>query len=362
MKIASSDVVMASSSSYSYQKTVEESLKLEVTKNPESRINPNSLAENRNLDLDVSISELARIFQQYEQSLTAPPPTTNVEQLSEEESSDPRVQLIKTLIEYMLGQNIKLFGGTRATCNQCESASNVAEERKPQVRSSRPSPQAWELEYHARTTVKESEQVQFQSSGVVRTSDNREIKFNLSFELQREFQQVSSTDIVASSAKKVDPLVLNFSASPLQLSDQQFSFDLDADGKKENISFVNGAGFLALDKNKNGKIDDGKELFGPQSGNGFGELQQYDIDHNGWIDENDPVYQQLQVWTKNATGKDHLASLKEAHVGALFLGNVNTSFSMNDTQNKPLAQLRSSGLWLSEAGQAHSLQQIDLVA
>ena len=362
MKIASSDVVMASSSSYSYQKTVEESLKLEVIKSPEPRANQNPRSGGANLDLDVYISELARVFQQYEQTLSTPPPVNNVEQLAEEESSDPRVQLIKTLIEYMLGQNIKLFGGARANCNQCDSTPSASSESGAQIRPPRPSPQAWEFEYHSRTTVKESEQTHFQSSGVVRTADNREIQFNLSFDLQREFQQVSSTDIVASSAKKVDPLVLNFSASPVQLSDQKFSFDLDADGKKENISFVNGAGFLALDKNQNGKIDDGKELFGPQSGNGFGELQQYDLDHNGWIDENDPVYQQLQVWTKNAVGKDHLASLKEAHVGALFLGNVNTSFSINDTQNKPLAQLRSSGLWLSEAGQAHSLQQIDLVA
>ncbi len=362
MKIASSDVVMASSSSYSYQKTVEETVKLDVKNRAEPRVDQTQRPESRNLELDVYISELAKQFQQYDQAINAVPASGKLDELSEGESNDPRVQLIKTLIEYLLGQNIKLFGGVKAPCNQCEPAPRLQAENSPQVAPAKPSPQAWSMEYHSRTTIKESEQTHFQSSGVVRTADNREIKFDLSFDLRREFQQVSSTDIVVSNAKKIDPLVLNFSAAPVQLTDQKFAFDLDADGKKENISFVNGAGFLALDKNRNGKIDDGKELFGPQSGNGFSELQQYDVDHNGWIDENDPVYQQLQVWTKNAVGKDHFASLKEAHVGALYLGNVSTNFSINDSQNKPQAQLKSSGFWLSEAGQAHSLQQIDLVA
>lgn len=361
MKIASSDVVMASSSSYSYQKTVEESLSVASLRREEARINESPGKPSNKLDLDVYISALAKQFQQYEQAISGPNTSSSVEQISEEESQDPRVQLIKTLIEYMLGQNIKLFGGLKSEASYCDAKANVSAAGAEQVRPARPSREAWAIEFHSRTTIKESEQTHFQTSGVVRTADNREIKFNLSFDLQREFQQESRTDIVAAGIKKIDPLVLNFSASPVQLSEKKYAFDLDADGKKEDISFVNGAGFLSLDKNKNGKIDDGKELFGTQSGNGFGELQQYDLDHNGWIDENDPVYQQLQVWTKNAVGKDHFASLKDAHVGALHLGNVSTNFSINDAQNKALGQLRSSGFWLSEAGQAHSLQQIDLV-
>ena len=41
----------------------------------------------------------------------------------------------------------------------------------------------------------------------------------------------------------------------------------------------------ALDINEDGKINDGKELFGTASGNGFGDLAAYDQDNNGWIDE-----------------------------------------------------------------------------
>ena len=196
---------------------------------------------------------------------------------------------------------------------------------------------------------------------MIRTADNREIKFQLSFELQRSYSEESNVSIRQGDAKRIDPLVLNFSGSSVQLSSQKFEFDLNADGSKENISFVQGAGFLALDRNGDGKINDGKELFGPNTGNGFNELKTLDSDGNNWIDENDAAFQQLKVWTKDAAGKDQLASLLEANVGALFLGNASTAFSINDAQNKPQAQLVSSGLWLTEDGEVKSLQQIDLV-
>ena len=43
-----------------------------------------------------------------------------------------------------------------------------------------------------------------------------------------------------------------------------------------------------------------------KTGNGFSELAEYDSDGNGWIDENDEVYDQLKVWVKDENGKDKL--------------------------------------------------------
>lgn len=75
-----------------------------------------------------------------------------------------------------------------------------------------------------------------------------------------------------------DPLVINLNSSTAQVTDQKFYFDLDADGTADRISMLkSGSGFLALDKNGNGKIDDGSELFGTQSGDGFADLEEYDI-------------------------------------------------------------------------------------
>ena len=147
------------------------------------------------------------------------------------------------------------------------------------------------------------------------------------------------------------------------VSDQKFLFDLDGDGKKENISFTGkGSGFLALDKNGDGVINDGNELFGTKSGDGFKDLAKYDKDRNGWIDEADDIFDDLRIWTKDEQGNDKLLTLKEAGVGAIYLGNASTQFSLNNQQtNHTNAMIRSTGVYLKESGEAGTIQHVDLV-
>ena len=91
--------------------------------------------------------------------------------------------------------------------------------------------------------------------------------------------------------RAVDPLVVNFDGTAAQLSDAKFSFDLQRDGQNETLPTLgSGSGFLALDLNGDGKINDGGERFGPRSGDEFADLAQYDGDGNPWIDEADPIY------------------------------------------------------------------------
>ena len=143
---------------------------------------------------------------------------------------------------------------------------------------------------------------------------------------------------------------------------QKFLFDINADGKEDNISCVNqGSGFLALDKNGDGKINDGNELFGTKSGDGFKDLAAYDQDGNGWIDEADDVFQNLKIWTKDADGNDQLLDLKESGIGALYLGNVSTQFSLNHQEtNATNAVIRSTGVYLKESGEVGTMQHVDL--
>ena len=89
-------------------------------------------------------------------------------------------------------------------------------------------------------------------------------------------------------------------------------------------------------------------------------MKQYDQDGNHWIDEGDAVYSQLRVWQRDASGKDQLTSLAQNGVGALYLGSVVSPFSINTASNQTLGQVRSSGVFLYESGQAGSLQQVDL--
>ena len=162
----------------------------------------------------------------------------------------------------------------------------------------------------------------------------------------------------------IDPLVINLDDNVDSISDQTFFFDLDSDGTLDEISSLNrGSGFLALDKNGDGEINDGSELFGALTGNGFAELAQYDLDGNGWIDEADDIYDKLRVWSVDKDGNPKLFTLKESDIGAICLASAPTQFSVTDEWNQTRAMVRSSGFFLREStGLAGSVQQIDLAA
>jgi len=95
-----------------------------------------------------------------------------------------------------------------------------------------------------------------------------------------------------------DPLTLDLNGDGQLNLDNRRSFDVNGDGRKEDVAFVSGGdGFLALDRNGNGAIDDGNELFGDQHGadNGFDELAKYDNNGDSVINEKDAVYGDLVV-------------------------------------------------------------------
>ena len=82
----------------------------------------------------------------------------------------------------------------------------------------------------------------------------------------------------------IDPLIINLESDMPSLSNRTFRFDIDNDGTCDQISRpTEGNAFLALDRNENGTIDSGAELFGTRLGNGFAELSLSDTDNNLWI-------------------------------------------------------------------------------
>lgn len=218
------------------------------------------------------------------------------------------------------------------------------------------------FEYNQSVTHYESESTSFQAQATVKTADGREINVNLQLSLSREFMSYSNLNIKAGNEPvQVDPLVINYGAATASLTQQKYAFDIDANGSLDQISFVGpGSGFLALDLNGDGKINDGSELFGPQSGNGFNDLAKYDSDGNNWIDENDPIYDKLQIWSKDSSGNDVLVALGQKGVGAIYLGNVSTSFALKGADNQTNGQLQNTGIYLNENGSAGTIQHIDL--
>lgn len=217
------------------------------------------------------------------------------------------------------------------------------------------------LSYTKETWMMETENTNFSTVGTVRTKDGREINFNVNVGMSREFQQYYQEDLQLASFKMCDPLVINLDTDVAELSDQNFYFDIDADGEKDEIAQLDGkSGYLALDKNADGTINDGSELFGTASGNGFADLAKYDEDGNGWIDEGDAIWSKLKIWCKNENGEDVLYRLADKGVGAICLQNAATHFALKGSNGNTKGAIRSTGVFLYENGNVGTVQHVDV--
>jgi len=156
----------------------------------------------------------------------------------------------------------------------------------------------------------------------------------------------------------VDPLVINLSGDFADLNSAKFYFDLDVDGKKDWVPQLGkGSAFLALDKNGNQKIDNGNELFGPQSGDGFIDLAKYDDNKDGKIDKNDSVFEHLKVWRSD--GK--LLGIVEVGVASISLHAVTDEKMLHSENGKLLGIARKSGEFTRVDGEIGRMQHIDMV-
>ncbi len=280
-----------------------------------------------------------------------------------EPMQDLEINLIKLLVEKLTGREIKLMKPSDFKAKPTDPA-DFANTPKHAEHQQAPAPEqrvGWGLVYDYYESHYEAESTSFSASGLIHTADGKEISFDVDMSMSREFMSQQSLNIRAGDALK-DPLVINFSGRAAELSTNHFSFDLDVDGKQEQIAFVTpGSGFLALDKNADGIINSGAELFGPTSGDGFAELARYDEDGNAWIDEADAIYDRLRIWSKDSAGNDQLVALGEKGIGAIYLGHIDTPFLLKDEANQLTGAVRSSGLFVEEDGGVGTVQQVDLV-
>lgn len=217
------------------------------------------------------------------------------------------------------------------------------------------------LVYERHTRYEETEKLQFATQGKVVTRDGRELDISASLSMSRSFVATSSLFLQASNPVMTDPLVINFDSTGAQLDSTRFAFDLDSDGTPEQIASLRpNSGYLALDRNGDGQINNGSELFGPMTNNGFAELAAYDEDGNGFIDEGDSIYNQLRIWLRHSDGSSSLLALGDKNIGAIYLGHALTPMQLKDSSNNTLGEVASSGFYLREDGSSGIIQQINL--
>jgi hypothetical protein len=280
--------------------------------------------------------------------------------------SDPNLSILVALIERLTGRKVHLIrpgdvpAGADAQAAAGEVAAQVAQSQASPAAADQPA--GWGVAVHVEQVHQESETTSYAATGTVQTADGRTVSFQFEVGMHREETESVTLDILAGdAARKIDPIALNLAGGPVSLSAARTDFDIDGDGTTDHVALpAPGTYFLALDRNGNGTIDSGLELFGPGSGNGFAELRALDEDGNGWIDGAEAAFGRMTLWSGPGSDSTLLSS---AGVGALYVGgSVATPFEVRSGSGDSLGQVVSSSIYLGEDGRPGALQQIDLTA
>ena len=141
-----------------------------------------------------------------------------------------------------------------------------------------------------------------------------------------------------------DPLTLDLDGDGIETvsANTGITFDFDGDGLKTGTGWVKGDdGFLVIDRNGNGTIDNGSELFGvdtiksngQKASDGFDALRDLDGNGDGMFDAQDAQFGNVRVWQDlNQDGvaqANELKTLAEHHITAVNLNSTASNQNSN---------------------------------
>ncbi len=208
-----------------------------------------------------------------------------------------RLLILRALLERMYGVGVKV-GESKADDGSESGAEPVGQGRM-------------RLQYQARQTVSVSFSAELRNEAGQVRQVRMELNLSVSVDIQLQVD-----------VEMTDPLVIQLGDQPLELAEDRYRFDLDLDGVLDRLPGLGaGAAYLVLDANGNGRVDDGRELFGPRLGNGFRELSALDENGDGRVDAADGVFTRLQLWRPGEALRDlqsvgiRALSLKAEDVG-----------------------------------------------
>ena len=178
-------------------------------------------------------------------------------------------------------------------------------------------------------------------------------------------------DEAGSAQPPKDPLIIDLGENGIVLTtiDDGVNFDLDNNGFSEKTAWIGDEdGFLVLDRNNNGLIDNGGELFGDQvslsnglkSSSGFEVLAELDKNEDGLINNEDDIYDKLMVWIdKNHNGKseiDEIVNLRTLNITEMSL-NHETKNIIDEITGSRIAEIASVTIADEESSSISSINE-----
>lgn len=174
------------------------------------------------------------------------------------------------------------------------------------------------------------------STNQLSTQQNTQASFQFQFQMEFRFEMSMEIQVgVQQLEQKQDPVVFDLDGDGIELTDVNngVHFDITGKGNLVQTAWVRGGdALLAMDRNRNGQIDSGLELFGDQWGstNGFEELRKLDSNNDGFIGPEDKQFKDLVLWRDNGDGvssQDELFALSQLGIERIALNYKNTNIT-----------------------------------
>jgi len=284
-----------------------------------------------------------------------------------------KVKLMKLILENYLGKNLDL--SNQSLSYQKSSAQQFTIENISKIThlsSQQLSPNSDLISLDGKTfnrqdqievsTIsQQTQQLNFSMQGDF-IIDNQAVNLNYQLQLNSQYSTASTVNMSAAALK--DPLVIQYGAQSIGKIIGYQALDINNDKQQDNLPIFSGdVGYLVYDKNNDQQVNNGSELFGPTSNNGFAELAMLDSNQNGYFDQQDDKYQQVYIWQPkhmNSAEEQNLVTLSQAGIKAISLNAIDTQFNFRGDHGEIDAQLTQSSFAITNNNQAVGVHQIDV--
>lgn len=161
------------------------------------------------------------------------------------------------------------------------------------------------------------------------------------------------------------PLVLDMQGNGIALTSKEngVRFDIDGNGSPNQTAWVASPDdmLLARDLNRNGKIDDGKELFGQatvlrngrRATNGFVALRDLDSNRDGRIDARDRMFADLLIWSD--FNKNGISEANEIRRASTRVQSISLDFQTMREEDEHGNLIMAASTFLNVRGESRSI-------